>query len=207
MAKDVYDLAVLLDVMQGEDEDDPRSEELSFTSALRKKTNESLTAWNIERIPPTKKVPQTVPCFKCRSRAKISGLQYVHSTDNLTFKGYKIGIPRQVSRFTVYAASDSTSPSFFQQWHDVKPWLRKGRRPVDKEITEAFEAAIATMQNGGAILTDPADIPSAVDGTLWKCTDGSRSKVVCAEFKEYMGRYLRGLGGMDGCRSVDDIIA
>lgn len=63
------------------------------------------------------------------------------------------------------------------------------------------------MRNSGAFLTDPADIPSAVDGTLWKCADGSRSKVVCADFKEYMGRYLRGLGGSGGCRSVNDLIA
>ena len=56
-------------------------------------------------------------------------------------------------------------------------------------------------------MTDPADIASAVDGTLWKCAEGARIKVVCADFKEYVGRYLRGLGGEGGCRSVEDIIA
>jgi hypothetical protein len=74
-------------------------------------------------------------------------------------------------------------------------------------MSEAFESAIKTMRTSGAILSDPADIPSAIDGTLWECADGSRSKVVCADIKEYMGKYLRGLGGTGGCRSVDDIIA
>lgn len=78
---------------------------------------------------------------------------------------------------------------------------------MGEEVADAFEAAIVTMQRCGAILADPADIPSAVDGSLWKCADGARSKVVCADFKEYMGRYLRSLGGEGGCRSVDDIIA
>lgn len=62
------------------------------------------------------------------------------------------------------------------------------------------------MSAHGATIIDPADIPSAVDGCFYRCRAGARSVVVNAGFKEDMGRYLRGLGGEGGVRSVDDLI-
>ena len=63
------------------------------------------------------------------------------------------------------------------------------------------------MKSLGGTVMDPADVPSAVDGSLWKCADTSRSLVVAADCREYLGRYLQALGGEGGCRSVEDIIA
>lgn len=94
-----------------------------------------------------------------------------------------------------------------KNWHNIDPWKRPGRDALSCEISEAFEAALARMSTLGATITDPADIPSAVDGSLWECADTSRSLVVAADCKEYLGRYLQGLGGIGGCRSVEDIIA
>lgn len=67
--------------------------------------------------------------------------------------------------------------------------------------------ALAAMLDLGAHVADPADIPSAVDGSLWRCAETSRSLVVAADCKEYLGKYLQNLGGEGGCRSVEDIIA
>jgi hypothetical protein len=97
--------------------------------------------------------------------------------------------------------------TLFQNWHEIDPWQRQGRDELVPEISNAFETAIRTMSDLGAVMTDPADIPSAVDGTLWACAAGSRSLVVAADCNEYLGRYLRNLGGEGGCRSVADIIA
>jgi hypothetical protein len=65
--------------------------------------------------------------------------------------------------------------------------------------------AIAKMANMGAHVADPADIPSAVDGSLWRCADTSRGVVVAADCKHFLGKYLQNLGG--DCRSVADVIA
>ena len=94
-----------------------------------------------------------------------------------------------------------------QNWHDIDPWKRPGQDELSPEISEAFERALRMMQSLGAHVMDPANIPSAIDGSLWKCADTSRSLVVAADCKEYLGRYLQGLGGDGGCRSVEDIIA
>ncbi|KAJ9092929.1 hypothetical protein QFC21_006641 [Naganishia friedmannii] len=79
-------------------------------------------------------------------------------------------------------------------------------KPFRESTEKAFEQAIARMSSSGARIIDPADIPSAVNGSLWKCAEGARSLVVNAGFKEDMGRYLRGLGGEGGVKSVDDLI-
>lgn len=84
---------------------------------------------------------------------------------------------------------------------------RRQRLSLSQEIATTFEAALAKMAHVGAIIADPADVPSAVDGSLWKCIEGSRSVIVNADFKEYLGRYLQELGGDGGCRSVEDVIA
>jgi hypothetical protein len=63
------------------------------------------------------------------------------------------------------------------------------------------------MSERGATVQDPANIPSAVDGSLWTCLNGSRSLVVAADCNEYLTKYLQELGGEGGCRSVADIIA
>jgi hypothetical protein len=94
-----------------------------------------------------------------------------------------------------------------QNWHNIDPWKRPGRDLISTEISDAFEQALSTMSRLGATITDPADIPSVVDGSLWKCAEGSRSLVVAADCKEYLGRYLQNLQGEGGCRSVEDIIA
>ena len=75
------------------------------------------------------------------------------------------------------------------------------------EIANPFEQVIEMMAMHGATVQDPADIPSAVDGSLWECSSGSRSMVVAADCNHYLGKYLQNLGGSDGCRSVADIIA
>lgn len=62
------------------------------------------------------------------------------------------------------------------------------------------------MASLGAEIVEGAEIPSAVDDTLWECVAGSRSLIVAADCNEYLGRYLRSLGGEGGCRSVEDII-
>ncbi|KAJ9095804.1 hypothetical protein QFC19_007418 [Naganishia cerealis] len=97
-------------------------------------------------------------------------------------------------------------PRTAQNWHNIDPWKRPGRDLLSKEISEAFESAVSTMGQLGATITDPADIPSVVDGSLWRCADTSRSLVVAADCKEYLGKYLQNLGGEGGCRSVEDII-
>lgn len=104
-----------------------------------------------------------------------------------------------------YIARGSYLPG--QNWHNIDPWKRPGRDDLSCEISEAFETALARMSKFGGSITDPADIPSAVDGSLWKCADTSRGLIVAADCKEYLGRYLRNLGGEGGCRSVEDIIA
>ncbi|KAJ9096052.1 hypothetical protein QFC21_005417 [Naganishia friedmannii] len=105
-----------------------------------------------------------------------------------SFKGLRIGVPRE-------------------NWHNIDPWKRPGRDLISTEISDAFELALSTMSGLGATITDPADIPSVVDGSLWRCVEGSRSLVVAADCKEYLGEYLQNLGGEGGCRSVEDIIA
>lgn len=96
----------------------------------------------------------------------------------------------------------------YQNWLDVEPWKRAGKPDLSREIYRAFESAVLKMANAGATIIDPADIPSAMDGTLWQCADGARSVIVNADCKEYLGRYLNDRAGDgEGCRSVEDLIA
>lgn len=75
------------------------------------------------------------------------------------------------------------------------------------ELADPFEQVIQIMSERGAAVQDPANIPSAVDGSLWECMHGSRSLVVAADCNAYLTKYLENLGGEGGCRSVADIIA
>lgn len=118
----------------------------------------------------------------------IVRLQYIDSCERPTFEGLRIGVPRL-------------------NWHEIDPWQRPGRDELVPEISNAFEMAIKTMSKLGAVITDPADIPSAVDNSLWECAAGSRSLVVAADCNHYLTEYLQNLGGEGGCRSVADVIA
>ena len=148
MAKDVESLAILMDVMNGRDDDD-------------------LKTLEVDRIP--------------------RGVRYIDSCENPTFAGLRIGIPRK-------------------NWVDTDPWRRPGREILVPEIANPFEQVIQMMSSSGATVQDPADVPSAVDGSLWDCMWGSRALVVAADCNHYLSKYLEGLGGEEGCRSVADII-
>ncbi|KAG7558169.1 hypothetical protein FFLO_02896 [Filobasidium floriforme] len=148
MAKDVESLAILMDVMNGRDDED-------------------LKTLEVDRIP--------------------RGVRYIDSCDNPTFAGLRIGIPRK-------------------NWVDTDPWRRPGRENLVPEIANPFEQVIQMMSSSGATVQDPADVPSAVDGSLWDCMWGSRALVVAADCNHYLSKYLEGLGGEGGCRSVADII-
>ncbi|KAJ9102829.1 hypothetical protein QFC20_004936 [Naganishia adeliensis] len=120
-----------------------------------------------------------------------------------------IAPPIQASEDFVSASLDRlfTNESY-QNWLDVEPWKRAGKPDLSREIYRAFESAVSKMANAGATIIDPADIPSAMDDTLWQCADGARSVIVNADCKEYLGRYLNDRAGDgEGCRSVEDLIA
>lgn len=92
---------------------------------------------------------------------------------------------------------------------DIDPWQRPGRDALPPQVSDAFEGALAKMESLGAIIADPAEVPCAVDGTLWPCAQsqtGPRALVVKAECNAYLTKYLQELGGEGGCRSVADII-
>lgn len=93
-----------------------------------------------------------------------------------------------------------------QNWVDTDPWRRPGQEILVPEIANPFEQVIQMMSSSGATVQDPADVPSAVDGSLWDCMWGSRALVVAADCNHYLSKYLEGLGGEGGCRSVADII-
>jgi amidase len=63
------------------------------------------------------------------------------------------------------------------------------------------EAAIAAMKEAGAVLIDPADLPTAGD------FNDSEMEVLLYEFKADLNRYLAALGPKSPVRSLKDVIA
>ncbi len=92
-----------------------------------------------------------------------------------------------------------------QGFFHTDPWGYPGHDKLPNEVLAGIETAIRTMQCAGAEITDPADLPCVLDGS-YKAAMPDRSLVITAEYKEYLGRYLQGLGSEGGCRSAADII-
>lgn len=93
-----------------------------------------------------------------------------------------------------------------QGWLDTGLWPGVDCEDLPAQILDAFELAMVKIASLGAHVQDPAEIPSAVDGSLSRCVTGSRSAVVAADCNHYLTKYLQSLGGQGGCRSVADII-
>lgn len=68
------------------------------------------------------------------------------------------------------------------------------------KVDAVMEAALAAMKSGGAIIIDPADIP-----TLGKFDD-SEQEVLLYEFKADLERYLSHLAPSVKCRTLKDLI-
>jgi len=88
--------------------------------------------------------------------------------------------------------------------------LRGARLGVAREVYFGYsdkadavvEAAIATMRDQGAVIVDPANIPTARDLTFL----GSELPVLLYEFKANLNRYLAGLGPDAPVHTLMDII-
>jgi len=95
---------------------------------------------------------------------------YTRFLDADGLRGARIGIPRQ--RYTGYS----------------------------EETDRIFEGAVQAMRDAGAVIVDPADIPTAGDM-------GSPSfQVLLYEFKADLNRYLADLGGDSPVKSLKDVI-
>ena len=68
-------------------------------------------------------------------------------------------------------------------------------------VDQAFEIAIAALKKGGAIVVDPADVP-----TVGKY-DEAENEVLLYEFKDGINAYLRSRGNTTKLKSLEDLIA
>lgn len=98
--------------------------------------------------------------------------RYATRLDAEALKGRRIGVPRK--RFCGYS------------YH----------------LDRVFESALEAMRAAGAVLVDPADLPSADElGFL-----GPELTVLLYEFKDGINRYLAGVNADSGVRSLTDVI-
>ena len=96
---------------------------------------------------------------------------YAAALDPAALKGARIGVARK--RYTGYSA------------------------PTDR----VFEAAIAALRAQGAVIVDPADIPTAAQ------LDGCESTILSHEFKAGLNAYLKALPPSARVHSLADVIA
>ena len=68
-------------------------------------------------------------------------------------------------------------------------------------VDQAFEVAIAALKKGGAIVVDPADVP-----TVGKY-DEAENEVLLYEFKDGINAYLRSRGDSSKLKSLEELIA
>ena len=94
--------------------------------------------------------------------------------------------------------------------------LRGARIGVPREVYWGYsekadrigEAAIATMRDLGAVIVDPANIPTARDmASGWPPSSNSSLTVLLYEFKADIAAYLAELGPDLPVRTLDDLIA
>ena len=94
--------------------------------------------------------------------------------------------------------------------------LRGARIGVPREVYWGYsekadrigEAAIATMRDLGAVIVDPANIPTARDmASGWPPSSNSSLTVLLYEFKADIAAYLAELGPDSPVRTLDDLIA
>ena len=98
-------------------------------------------------------------------------VDYVGALDPAALEGARIGVARK--RYTGYSA------------------------PTDR----VFEAAIAALRAQGAVIVDPADIPTAAQ------LDACESTILSHEFKADLNAYLKGLPPAARVHSLADVIA
>ena len=79
--------------------------------------------------------------------------------------------------------------------------VRTGLFGHNAETDRVAEAAIADMKRGGAVIVDPADVPTL--GTF----DDAELDVLLFEFKADLNKYLRRLGRASPVHSLQDVIA
>ncbi len=68
-------------------------------------------------------------------------------------------------------------------------------------VDETFEAAIAALKQAGAVIVDPADVP-----TVGKY-DEAENEVLLYEFKDGINAYLASRGGSTKMKTLEDLIA
>ena len=105
------------------------------------------------------------------ARAPKTAVDYTKALDPKALKGARIGVARQ--RFFGY------SPS----------------------ADRLADAAIATLKAQGAVIVDPADIPTAAR------LDGCELEILLYEFKAGLNAYLKGLGPKAKVHSLEELIA
>jgi amidase len=106
-----------------------------------------------------------------RTAGARAGRDYTRSLDAGALKGARIGVAR--TRYFGYSAAAD--------------------RLVDR--------AIADMKDLGAVIVDPADIPTAAK------MDACEIEVLLYEFKADLNAYLAARGAASGVRSLEDVIA
>ena len=99
MAKTVWDLALLMDVMQGPDSEDPISE-LSANVQDLKSEFRMYIALSVERNRPAGNVSVIIGCSRGGYAIVLSILskQYVRSIEVSDFAPFRIGVPRRVCK-------------------------------------------------------------------------------------------------------------
>jgi amidase len=94
--------------------------------------------------------------------------------------------------------------------------LRGARIGIPREVYWGYsekadaiaESAVAVMRDLGAVVVDPANIPTAADMARgWPPSDNSALTVLLYEFKADINAYLSALGPDAPVRTLDDLIA